>query len=67
MQVDTSPASEMEIRKIGFLKRHKTLGSGGLSFSFFKDSDEVWTSKFTKLLGLNWTKRKILRNGFTGR
>lgn len=51
MQLDTIVLSEMEeIRKIGFLERHKMAGSDGLSLSFFKCGDEVLTSELIKLL-----------------
>lgn len=44
------------MRKIGFLKKNKAAGPGGLSSSFFRDSVEVVTQKLPELLGSIWAK-----------
>lgn len=49
MQVDARFSSEMELMvELGFLKRHKTAESEGLSSSFFKDGSEVLGLELTK-------------------
>lgn len=42
LQADTSPPSKTEVmRVIGFLKRFKAVGPGGMMWSFFKDGGSV--------------------------